>query len=232
MIVRVLASGSKGNSTLIETSESKILIDVGLSINDLEHRLGEVKLNQIDAIFITHTHSDHIKGLAQIRKHHKIPIYDNLNIEEQLNIKDLTISVITLSHDVDCVGLIVSDSIHELVYITDTGYISSKNIEITKNKDIYIIESNHDEKMLLEGSYPYILKQRIISDRGHLSNKASSQYIKKVIGDKTKYVVLAHLSEENNRPEIAYQNMEKVLKDKDIKLLVAKQHEVTEEIEV
>ena len=86
--------------------------------------------------------------------------------------------------------------------------------------------------MLLEGSYPYILKQRIISDRGHLSNKASSQYIKKVIGDKTKYVVLAHLSEENNRPEIAYQNMEKVLKDKDIKLLVAKQHEVTEEIMV
>ena len=232
MIVRVLASGSKGNSTLIETNKSKILIDVGLCISDLENRLGDVKLDQIDAIFITHTHSDHIKGLAQIKKHHKIPIYDNLNIEESLNIKDLTVSAITLSHDVDCVGLIVSDNIHELVYITDTGYISSKNIEITKNKDIYIIESNHDEKMLLEGSYPYILKQRIISDRGHLSNKASSQYIKKVIGDKTKYVVLAHLSEENNRPEIAYQNMEKVLKDKDIKLLVAKQHEVTEEIMV
>jgi phosphoribosyl 1,2-cyclic phosphodiesterase len=232
MIVRVLASGSKGNSTLIETNKSKILIDVGLCISDLENRLCDVKLDQIDAIFITHTHSDHIKGLAQIKKHHKIPIYDNLNIEESLNIKDLTVSTITLSHDVDCFGLIVSDNIHELVYITDTGYISSKNIEITKNKDIYIIESNHDEKMLLEGSYPYILKQRIISDRGHLSNKASSQYIKKVIGDKTKYVVLAHLSEENNRPEIAYQNMEKVLKDKDIKLLVAKQHEVTEEIMV
>ena len=82
MIVRVLASGSKGNSTLIETNKSKILIDVGLCISDLENRLGDVKLDQIDAIFITHTHSDHIKGLAQIKKHHKIPIYDNLNIEE------------------------------------------------------------------------------------------------------------------------------------------------------
>lgn len=232
MIVRVLASGSKGNSTLVITKESKILIDAGLCITDLIRRLEPVSLNEINAVLVTHNHTDHIKGIEQIKRKYNIPIYDGSSLENELEIKDVVIKSFPLSHDVTCCGFIIKNGNSELVYITDTGYISTKNIELTKNKDIYIIESNHDEKMLLEGSYPYILKQRIISDKGHLSNKASSIYMKKVIGDKTKYIVLAHLSEENNLPEIAYSNMEKIIKDKDIKLYVAKQHEVTEEIEV
>ena len=232
MIVKVLASGSKGNSTLVVTDKSKLLIDVGLCITDLIRRLDPVGLDEIDAILITHTHTDHVKGLDQINKKYNIPIYDGASLNSDLEINDVIIKSFPLSHDVTCYGFIISSNSCELVYITDTGYISTRNIELTKNKDIYIIESNHDEDMLLEGSYPHILKQRIISDKGHLSNKASSKYMKKVIGDKTKYVVLAHLSEENNLPEIAYSNMERVIKDKNIKLYVAKQHEVTEEIKV
>lgn len=232
MIVKVLASGSKGNSTLIVTEKSKILIDAGLCLSELERRLDNINLSEIDAVLITHTHSDHIKGLEHLKKKYNIPIYDSSNLVPSLEIKDILIDYFPLSHDVPCLGFIIRNHSSELVYITDTGYMSAKNIELTKNKDIYIIESNHDEKMLLEGSYPYILKQRIISDRGHLSNKAALLYMKKVVGDKTKCIILAHLSEENNLPEIAYSNMEKLTKDKNIKLIVAKQHEVTEEIMV
>lgn len=232
MIVKVLSSGSKGNSTLISTKKTKILIDVGLSTKELEIRLGEVSLNDVDAILITHNHSDHIKGLDVISKRYDIPVYTSENITQDLVIKDLNITFFNLSHDTPCIGFIIRNSDTELVYMTDTGYVNKKLIPLTTNKDIYIIESNHDEKMLLEGSYPYILKQRIINDEGHLSNKAAGRYIKKVMGDKTKCVILAHLSEENNIPELAYKNMEKVLKDTNIKLLVAKQCEVLEDVKV
>ncbi len=232
MIIKVLASGSKGNSTLIQTKNANILIDVGLSTKELEIRLGNIKLDSIDAILITHTHTDHIKGLQIISKRYNIPVYTIENICNEQVIKDIHITAFNLSHDTPCIGFIIENNNQELVYITDTGYINRKLIPITTNKDVYIIESNHDEKMLWEGTYPYILKQRISDDYGHLSNAAASKYIKKVKGDKTKCVILAHLSEENNLPDVAYENMKKVLKDTDIELLVAKQYEVLDDVKV
>ena len=99
---------------------------------------------------------------------------------------------------------------NEIVYITDTGYIKSKLLKEYQNKNIYIIESNYEEEMLRNGSYPYHLKQRIRSDRGHISNDDTCSYLKKIIGKNTKYIMLAHLSEENNNPELVISNMKKL----------------------
>lgn len=213
MKITNLASGSKGNSTLIELGNKNILIDMGLPLTNLETRL-EHKFPEIDILIITHTHTDHIKGLQSIIKKQNPKIY---TIENALNkiIKsdkiinqktiiedDLEIELFEVSHDTPCIGIYLKHNNKEIVYITDTGYIKDKLLKKYQNKDVYILESNYEEEMLQNGKYPYHLKQRIRSDKGHISNEDSVRYLKKLIGIKTKYVMLAHLSEENNNPEI------------------------------
>ena len=222
MIITNLASGSKGNSTLIELKNKNILIDIGLPISNLEKRLGR-PFPTIDILIITHTHVDHIKGLKSIIRSQNPIIYtlDNnlsekvvshkIKNEKTIEEKDLFIELFELSHDVLCSGVYLKYKNKELVYITDTGYIKDKLIKKYKNKDIYIIESNYEEEMLRNGKYPYHLKQRIRSDRGHISNEDTCKYLKKFIGEKTKYIMLAHLSEENNTPELVEQRIEQLL---------------------
>lgn len=214
MKITILASGSKGNSTLIETENKNILIDVGLPLSNLEKRL-ERSMPKIDILIITHTHVDHIKGIKSILKKQKPIIYTlENNLEEKIEDTNLIthektfeednllINLFELSHDVPCLGVYLKERDNELIYITDTGYIKEKLLKKYKNKTIYIIESNYEEEMLISGSYPFYLKQRIRSDRGHISNEDTCRYLKTLIGDKTKYICLAHLSEENNDPEI------------------------------
>lgn len=216
MIVTILGSGSKGNSTLIEIGNKNILIDAGLPLINLEKRLNR-KLPDIDILIITHTHQDHIKGIKSITKKHnpciytiknnieeKLPNYNNINYEQEIKLENINIDLFEVSHDVPCLGISIKDieKDKELIYITDTGYIKEKILNKYQNKDIYILESNYDETMLNEGKYPFHLKQRIRSDRGHLSNKDTCRYLKTLIGPKTSYLCLAHLSEENNKPEI------------------------------
>ena len=214
MKITILASGSKGNSTLIETENKNILIDVGLPLSNLEKRL-ERSMPKIDILIITHTHIDHIKGIKSILKKQKPIIYTlENNLEEKIEDTnlithektyeedELIINLFELSHDVPCLGVYLKEKDNELIYITDTGYIKEKLLKKYKNKTIYIIESNYEEEMLISGSYPFYLKQRIRSDRGHISNEDTCRYLKTLIGDKTKYICLAHLSEENNNPEI------------------------------
>ena len=214
MKITILASGSKGNSTLIETENKNILIDVGLPLSNLEKRL-ERNMPKIDILIITHTHIDHIKGIKSILKKQKPIIYTlENNLEEKIEDTnlithektyeedELTINLFELSHDVPCLGVYLKEKDNELIYLTDTGYIKEKLLKKYKNKTIYIIESNYEEEMLISGSYPFYLKQRIRSDRGHISNEDTCRYLKTLIGDKTKYICLAHLSEENNNPEI------------------------------
>ena len=252
MKVKVLASGSKGNSTLIKTNNINLLIDIGVNYQYLVSELEKVNLSpkELDGVLITHTHNDHIKGLSSLVKKTNIKVYvleemvnelrkkiptDNIFIyQEPLEFEDLKINLIRISHDVEGTGFIIEHNNHSLVYITDTGYINKKYFPLMKNKNTYIIESNHDEEMLMEGPYPYILKQRVISDKGHLSNKTTAEYLLEIVGENTKNIVLAHISEKNNTEELAYNTTKKLLEENGIykEIIIAKQYESLDEIEV
>lgn len=253
MKICVLASGSKGNSCYIETKEAKILIDLGINCLTLEKKLKQINVTpkEIDAILITHTHTDHTAGLKVFTKKYHTKVYqteimykelkDSVTeyefINNQIQIKDATITAIKTSHDTeDSNGYIIESNNKSLVYITDTGYINKKNHNLLKNKNIYVLESNHDIDLLMNNpKYPYHIKQRILGDRGHLSNKDSAYYLSKFIGENTKYIILAHLSEENNTDEIALKTINETLDEatkQNKNIIIAHQNEQTELIEV
>ena len=254
MLVSVLASGSKGNSTLITTDRVKILIDAGKNQKYLETALNQINLSlkDIDYILITHTHADHTSALKTIVKSHKPTIvltelmyqdldylknYDNiLLLTDNLELEDLVIENIKTSHDTsDSRGYIVTQGNSSVVQITDTGYLNQKYFKKLQNKTIYIFESNHNIEMLMHGRYPKWLKARVSSDVGHLSNESSAFYLTKLIGENTKEIILAHLSEENNTPELALETLNNEFAENNIKfnnIVVAKQEERTDLIEV
>lgn len=254
MLVSVLASGSKGNSTLITTDRVKILIDAGKNQKYLETALNQINLSlkDIDYILITHTHADHTSALKTIVKSHKPTIvltelmyqdldylknYENiLLLTDNLELEDLVIENIKTSHDTsDSRGYIVTQGNSSVVQITDTGYLNQKYFKKLQNKTIYIFESNHNIEMLMHGRYPKWLKVRVSSDVGHLSNESSAFYLTKLIGENTKEIILAHLSEENNTPELALETLNKEFAENNIKfnnIVVAKQEERTDLIEV
>lgn len=223
MKVIVLSSGSKGNTTYIETEKTKLLIDMGNTCKYVKEKLEDigVALSDLDGILITHLHVDHIKGLKVFCKKYSCKIYlteimkgyldyvDNYEIiDDKFVINDIHVESIKTSHDTpDSRGYILTNNDKSIVYITDTGYINQKYFDILKNRDLYIMESNHDVEMLTNGKYPYQLRQRILSDKGHLSNYDSSRYLSSFVGDKTKYVLLAHLSKDNNTEKLAYETL-------------------------
>lgn len=248
MQLSILASGSKGNSCYIKTNNHNILIDIGLTSLTIERRLKQINVEpkDIDIILLTHTHVDHIAGLKVFVKKYKPKVYlsrkmykelglnllDYEILEDEIKIDTLFIETVQVSHDVECNGYILTENNKSVVYITDTGYIHEKNYEKLSNKNIYVIESNHDVEMLMTGKYPYHLKQRILSSRGHLSNDETAYYLKQIIGPNTEKVYLAHLSEENNTPEKAYSKTSEILEKTNIELIVASQNEETELITV
>lgn len=248
----VLSSGSKGNTTYIESKNAKILIDAGNTCKYIINSLSKLNINpeDIDAILITHTHVDHIGGLKTLLKKINPCVYmtekmrpyldfiDNYKIidEKDFCINDLYVNVIKTSHDTeDSVGYIINQENNSLVYITDTGYINRKYFDILKNRNIYIFESNHDVEMLNNSSYPFATRQRILSDKGHLSNYDSAKYLADFLGEKTNYILLAHLSLENNTSDIALQTLKDRLNSENINfdnIIIAKQNEMTEVIEI
>lgn len=244
MKIKVLASGSKGNVTFIEYENTRILIDIGMTTHYVEDKLREMEVNprSIDAILITHTHNDHILGLKSFTRKYETPVYmsskmaqiistkNNVFITKEMIIKDVNVKVIRTSHDIESYGYIIND---KLVYITDTGYINDKYFDMLKDKEIYIMESNHDVEKLMDGPYPYNLKRRILSDKGHLSNEMCSEYLSKLIGKNTKCVILAHLSEINNLEELAINEFKSKKKNCTVeKIIIAKPKEPTELIEI
>ena len=224
MDIKVLSSGSKGNTTYVDCGNIKLIIDMGNNCKYVVDKLKGLGINprDIDAILITHTHSDHIKGLKSFVNRYNTKVYITKGMLGDLSyletysimdkecfiIGDVLINTIKTSHDApDSVGYIITHNNKSLVYITDTGYINKKYFKLLSNKDIYVLESNHDIELLSNSSYPFYLRQRILGDKGHLSNYDASRYLSLFIGDNTKYIFLAHLSEENNTPDLAYDTL-------------------------
>ena len=251
MRVSVLSSGSKGNTTYIESKNAKILIDVGNTAKYIKEKLEDIGVEpeELDAVLITHTHIDHVKGLKVFEKKYNIPVYltdimlkslDFIDkyvlLDDEFDIKDIHINSIKTSHDApDSRGYVLSSENKSVVYITDTGYINKKYFDILKNRNLYIMESNHDVEMLNNGNYPFSLRQRILSDKGHLSNYDSAKYLCSFIGDNTKYVLLAHLSEDNNTEELAYETLVSRMNKNNIRInniIITKQNKETELISI
>lgn len=253
MKVKVIASGSKGNCTFVMCDGTKLLIDIGISLSQVDNSLKKmgINTNELDGILITHIHSDHVKGLTQLVKKCNVKVFSSpellydlvkiisiesiVVVENEFMIDDVKISLIETSHDVVSYGFVIEHKSKSMVYITDTGYINKKYYNITNNKDIYVIESNHDEEMLMNGPYPYILKQRVIGDKGHLSNRYAGKYLTKVIGSNTKFILLAHISENNNTYELAERQVKEEMMCVDFNLnniIVTHQNEESDIVEV
>lgn len=243
MQVNVLCSGSKGNACLIESAEALILIDCGSTKKYLVQALSKLgkSLNDIDALLVTHNHSDHV---SQIRQFKDKPIYCWCPVKDfctcihpvepdmDFTIKDISVHTICLSHDAGhTLGYKIQTGKETLVYITDTGYIQNSAIPVIANADYYIMESNHDVEMLMNTNRPMYLKQRILSSTGHLCNEDAAIVLSKAVGDATKVIALAHLSEEANTPQAALSCLEDTFTVKDIdtshiKIVACSQYEI------
>ena len=251
MKIKTIASGSKGNCTIVLCENTNLIIDMGISYLTLKRSLEENSLSfsSFSGILITHCHNDHIKGLKALLKNTSLKVYipekmyDSLKevipypkcifIDDKFTIEDIQIELIHTSHDAPySVGFIIEDQKKSLVYVTDTGYINRKYLAKMIDKNTYLIESNHDEIMLMNGPYPRYLKERVISDKGHLSNKTTATYLKKVIGKHTNNIVLAHISEKNNTEEKVLEAIKEVGLDKKANIIIARQYEESPLIEV
>lgn len=262
MKITVLASGSKGNATYLETPKTKILIDAGISMLQIKSRLRaeNIELSKLDAVFISHEHTDHVLHLASVLSRTGATLYIDEVSYNVINRKtnnsllsfktvflkndckyvfdDIFVVPIQLSHD--------SASIHGFLFkensddknlsfasITDTGVIPEKYFSILRSINVLMIESNHDVEMLMTSRRPWPLIQRILAKTGHLSNETCVEYLSKIISGNTKHVILAHLSEECNEPQIAVNECYKVFgENPKFELLVAEQYQQLSTIEV
>ncbi len=226
MLFSVLGSGSRGNSVYIESGSTAILIDGGFSGKEITRRLATIgkTIDCLDGIFVTHEHHDHIDGVGVMSRRCSLPVFANegtfrgaekrlkklfsrneFNTGDTLPFRDLQVRSFGVSHDTnDPVGFIIRDGSHSLGYCTDTGIVSTLVAGRLQDLDGLVLEFNHDPTMLKNGPYPPSLQQRVRSNQGHLANGVSAQLLKTVAHAKLQYVILAHLSETNNLPEIAY----------------------------
>ncbi|MFV9510332.1 MBL fold metallo-hydrolase [Tepidibacillus sp. LV47] len=237
MRYRIIASGSTGNSIYIGTDQYHFLVDAGLSGKKVERGLKEIGVNpkELTGILVTHEHDDHIRGIGVLARKYQIPIYANertfnalpsqvgkiddslkrmIETGSVIEFGDFQIESFPISHDAaDPVGFLFRNKDLQLSIVTDSGYISEKIKEKIKGSDVFIFEANHDVEMLRMSRYPWSVKQRILGDYGHLSNEASGEALADVITNDTQKVFLAHLSRENNLPEIARLTVQTILKE-------------------
>lgn len=240
MRFNVIASGSKGNATLVCYKNTIILIDMGISFERLSDGLNQLgfSFEDLSGAIFTHEHSDHIKGIKFISPsimyglERTLPssLSNVVYLNKQFEIGDLKIIPFKISHDAkNPCGYVICGGKEKLVYMTDTGCFLEENIPLLKDPTYLIIESNHDIKMLLATNRTYELKNRILSDKGHLCNEDSAIAACQIIGKNTKEIILAHLSEEANTPELALDAYRKIFnhfgfKFDDYKIRCANQH--------
>jgi len=231
-----LMSGSSGNALYVETAKTKVLIDAGKSGKALTQALEEgpgCAPQDLDALLISHEHRDHVLGAGVLARRYHMPLFATQGTweamgsqigpikEEQKNyiktnrtleLGDLKIEFFSISHDAqDPVGFLLSQGRKRLGIATDSGVFTSQMAQSLSHADCLVLEANHDPEMLQRGPYPWPLKKRISGEKGHLSNQGAGEALLQTIGANTTRVVLAHLSSENNKPELALQTVENTL---------------------
>lgn len=256
-----LYSGSSGNSLLVETSNTKILIDAGESAKKITSALSSlgIKPSQIDGIIVTHEHSDHVRGLGTFSKKYDIPVFANsktfdamkeqvekigekninkFTVEEKFEIGDLQIFPFKIPHDAaNPCGFNLTYNNDKISIATDIGHMTSNIIHKLENSSFILLESNYDPEILKCSSYPYLLKKRISGPNGHLPNAEAGKAISYLMNNGLKEVMLGHLSKENNFPELAYKTvveelMENKMDSSKIKINVASRYEPSSLIEI
>ncbi|MBQ0059826.1 MAG: MBL fold metallo-hydrolase, partial [Lachnospiraceae bacterium] len=224
-----IASGSSGNCICVSSGNSTILIDAGISGKKIESGMNQLDMTtrDVEAIFVTHEHNDHIRGLGVLARRYGIPIYGSIGtikamekmdalgkIPEGLmhvvdpdaitTIGDLDIDPFRIHHDAaDPLGFKVVNGSKQMAVVTDTGHYDEEMVSHLTGLDVVLLESNHDVRMLETGRYPYYLKKRILGEKGHLSNETAGQMLCRLLHDDMKKIFLGHLSGENNLEALA-----------------------------
>lgn len=252
LTLHTLASGSEGNCLLLSDGITHLLVDAGISARRIKTSLGQLGLSPDDlsAILITHEHSDHICGLRTLCKHHDIPLYASaptarqlsyriagiepllrpVTAEEQFTVGTLSVRVFATSHDAACsVDYRIDSRFGSVGVLTDTGYVTESASAALQGVDLLVLESNHDVEWLRSGPYPYYLKERILSNEGHLSNDTAAVFAVQMANSGTREIVLAHLSKENNTPVRALDTVQLALRadGHDIPVSVAPRSELS-----
>ena len=229
-----LASGSSGNCQYVEYKDTKIIIDAGLSGKKIEENLGKigVKASEIDAVFVTHEHIDHIKSVGVLSRRHDLKVFSNMMTLDGMlptvkkldpkntfifengksfTFKDLEIMPISTFHDcASGCGFVIKGN-KKISLLTDTGWVNQDAMEKMDGSELFYLESNHDVDMLVHGSYPYPTKQRILSTKGHLSNENAAEVLSMILKKKQEQVLLGHLSTDNNLPDLALKTINDTL---------------------
>jgi len=250
--VAVLGSGSSGNSTYLATSQTRILVDAGFSYREILRRLALIgeRPETLQAVLITHEHSDHISGLARLVKQLRIPVFisaltrtalppqtalpavETIEPGKRFQIGDLVVEPFTIPHDaVDPVAFRFTAEGMRVAVATDLGYLPENVKDYLRGCHCMVVESNHDLEMLRNGPYPWYVKQRVMARTGHLSNTALGEFLRQEYDGEAQVMVLAHLSQHNNHPQIARLEAVSSLQARDAgqpKLVVSSQTEPTE----
>ncbi|OFK76843.1 metallohydrolase [Staphylococcus sp. HMSC071G07] len=236
----VLASGSTGNATYVESDKGSLLVDAGLTGKKMEGLFSQIdkEIKNVNGILVTHEHADHIKGLGVLARKYGLPIYANektwsaiekkdsripmdqkfiFNPYETKSLAGFDVESFNVSHDaIDPQFYVFHNNGKKFTILTDTGYVSDRMKGIIKGSDAFMFESNHDVDMLRMCRYPWKTKQRILSDMGHVSNEDAGLAMTDVITDNTKRIYLSHLSQDNNMKDLARMSVGQVLKEHDI----------------